>query len=354
MFLQVYNNHARSLPAATDITISDTQENIYSPTLPIGPNQFAYRGGLVAGKAQCRRRARFGRRPDPGRAAAVQDPDRLARQPPARAEDRRSAATRRSRRRPSSTSSRAGARGASARTQAGLEHFARDRRGGSAAGAVFDEQHARRRCADAAPARTRRTRRRCCSLRFRALGSLRCSFRCCFPPRFARRGRARALQFGRAGLAGDRHAGDRRGGAGAVAHDADHQTPHACARRARSSRAGTGRVVVAQERRARPPPAVGDRRRDGRHLQRRRQHLALADRGRADVQFALDLRGGRQRALGRACDPRRVVEAERFGGRDQTRRAELDAERGEHRVARHGERQLERAAAFLAVGVVQA
>jgi hypothetical protein len=52
VFLQVYNSHAVSLPAATDITISDTQENIYSPTLPIGPNEFAYRGGLVAGKSQ--------------------------------------------------------------------------------------------------------------------------------------------------------------------------------------------------------------------------------------------------------------------------------------------------------------
>ena len=42
---------------------------------------------------------------------------------------------------------------------------------------------------------------------------------------------------------------------------------------------------------ARPAPAVGDRRRHERHLQRRRQHLALADRRRADGQFSLDLAG---------------------------------------------------------------
>ena len=48
-----------------------------------------------------------------------------------------------------------------------------------------------------------------------------------------------------------------------------------------------------------------------------------------------------------------VVEAEPFGGGHQTRRAELDPERGEHGVARHGEGQFQRAAAVLAVGVVQ-
>ena len=52
-------------------------------------------------------------------------------------------------------------------------------------------------------------------------------------------------------------------------------------------------------------------------------------------------------------DPGAVVEAVAFGRRHQARRAELGAERGEHGVARDRERQFERAAAFLAVGVVQ-
>ena len=52
VFLQVYNNTSRQLPASTDITISDTQENVYGPTLPLGPNEFAYRGGFVPAKSQ--------------------------------------------------------------------------------------------------------------------------------------------------------------------------------------------------------------------------------------------------------------------------------------------------------------
>ncbi len=52
VFLQVYNHTAHHLPAATNITISDTQENIYRPTVPLGPNEFAYRGGFVAAKSQ--------------------------------------------------------------------------------------------------------------------------------------------------------------------------------------------------------------------------------------------------------------------------------------------------------------
>ena len=57
-----------------------------------------------------------------------------------------------------------------------------DRRRGRAAGAVFDQQHAHRRCAGAAPGRTRRTRRRCCWLRLAALTAF---ARCRFPGRFA-------------------------------------------------------------------------------------------------------------------------------------------------------------------------
>jgi hypothetical protein len=54
VFLQVYNNTSRELPgASTDsITISDTQENVYSPITPDETNPFAYRGGLVPAKGQ--------------------------------------------------------------------------------------------------------------------------------------------------------------------------------------------------------------------------------------------------------------------------------------------------------------
>ena len=101
----------------------------------------------------------------------------------------------------------------------------------------------------------------------------------------------------------------------------------------------------------RPPSAIVGRHR--RHLQRRRQDLALADRGRADLQFALDRVRRGQAALARPRHARVLVEAEVFGHRDQPRRAELDPERREDRVARDREGELQRAAAFLAVGVVQ-
>ena len=52
VFLQVYNHTSHHLPASTDITISDTQENVYGPTLPLGPNEFAYRGGFVPAESQ--------------------------------------------------------------------------------------------------------------------------------------------------------------------------------------------------------------------------------------------------------------------------------------------------------------
>ena len=166
---------------------------------------------------------------------------------------------------------------------------------------------------------------------------------------------ARRLQFGGAGLAGDR----RRPGSPprCRCRRAPRRSSAAarCARPRRSiaARRGARRAAARTSARGRRPPSAivaatiaicsGAR-----------QHLALADRRRADVQFALDLR--RPPA---ACSRRRpatpgvVVEAEAFGRRHQARRAELDAERREHRVARHGEGELERAAAFLAVGVVQ-
>jgi hypothetical protein len=49
VFLQVYNNHQDSLPAASDVTITDTQENRYFPIEPGAANDFAYRAGDVPG-----------------------------------------------------------------------------------------------------------------------------------------------------------------------------------------------------------------------------------------------------------------------------------------------------------------
>jgi hypothetical protein len=52
VFLQVYNESSASHPAARQITISDTQENVYTPTIPGAVNEFAYRGGLLQPKAR--------------------------------------------------------------------------------------------------------------------------------------------------------------------------------------------------------------------------------------------------------------------------------------------------------------
>src|SRR5438552_4512861 len=52
VFLQVFNNGSRAEPAASDITIRDTQGNIYSPVVPDQTNQLAYRGGEVPAKNQ--------------------------------------------------------------------------------------------------------------------------------------------------------------------------------------------------------------------------------------------------------------------------------------------------------------
>jgi hypothetical protein len=62
VFMQVYNNNSEALPAASSPTISDTQGNVYTPLVPNQSNQFAYRGGLVAGK---------GRLPEPDSVAAA-------------------------------------------------------------------------------------------------------------------------------------------------------------------------------------------------------------------------------------------------------------------------------------------
>jgi hypothetical protein len=47
VFLQVYNNGTHAQPAATDLTITDTQENRYTPITPSAVNSFAYRAGTV-------------------------------------------------------------------------------------------------------------------------------------------------------------------------------------------------------------------------------------------------------------------------------------------------------------------
>lgn len=52
VFVQVYNESSAPHPAATALTISDTQENVYSPTIPAATNEFAYRGGLLGPKAR--------------------------------------------------------------------------------------------------------------------------------------------------------------------------------------------------------------------------------------------------------------------------------------------------------------
>jgi hypothetical protein len=52
VFMQVYNETSRTHPAAGDITISDTQGNVYSPIAAAATNEFAYRGGQVAPKGR--------------------------------------------------------------------------------------------------------------------------------------------------------------------------------------------------------------------------------------------------------------------------------------------------------------
>lgn len=52
VFVQVYNNTNQALPAASEITLSDTQNNVYTP-ISIGEgNEFAYHAGEVPAKSQ--------------------------------------------------------------------------------------------------------------------------------------------------------------------------------------------------------------------------------------------------------------------------------------------------------------
>jgi hypothetical protein len=47
VFMQVYNNSSAPHVASQDLTISDTQNNVYTPVVPGPANSFAYRGGTI-------------------------------------------------------------------------------------------------------------------------------------------------------------------------------------------------------------------------------------------------------------------------------------------------------------------
>jgi hypothetical protein len=52
VFMQVYNHTGLSFPAATNLTITDTQNNTYTPIVPDQTNPYAYRAGLVPAGGQ--------------------------------------------------------------------------------------------------------------------------------------------------------------------------------------------------------------------------------------------------------------------------------------------------------------
>jgi len=52
VFMQVYNTTREPHAASTEISISDTQENVYEPLVPNETNPFAYRGGPVEANNQ--------------------------------------------------------------------------------------------------------------------------------------------------------------------------------------------------------------------------------------------------------------------------------------------------------------
>jgi hypothetical protein len=51
VFMQVYNRTSTAAPAATTVTIRDTQGNVYSPVVPGAINKFTYRAGTLPGKS---------------------------------------------------------------------------------------------------------------------------------------------------------------------------------------------------------------------------------------------------------------------------------------------------------------
>lgn len=52
VFMQVYNEGSAPHPAATSMTITDTQGNFYRPIVPSGHNEFTYKAGLVQPKGR--------------------------------------------------------------------------------------------------------------------------------------------------------------------------------------------------------------------------------------------------------------------------------------------------------------
>lgn len=52
VFVQVYNNTSQELPSASELTISDTQGNTYTPLVPDQANPFAYRVGMIPARGQ--------------------------------------------------------------------------------------------------------------------------------------------------------------------------------------------------------------------------------------------------------------------------------------------------------------
>ena len=52
VFLQVFNNGSKPAPASTNLTIRDTQGNVYSPVLPNQTNLYAFRGGDVPAESR--------------------------------------------------------------------------------------------------------------------------------------------------------------------------------------------------------------------------------------------------------------------------------------------------------------
>jgi hypothetical protein len=52
VFVQVYNNHSAQFPAASTMTITDTQGNAYTPLPPSPASLYAYRGGPVPANGQ--------------------------------------------------------------------------------------------------------------------------------------------------------------------------------------------------------------------------------------------------------------------------------------------------------------
>ena len=52
VFIQVYNHSSVAHLRANSITISDTQNNVYTPIVPDLTNQFAYRSGFIPAESQ--------------------------------------------------------------------------------------------------------------------------------------------------------------------------------------------------------------------------------------------------------------------------------------------------------------